>query len=480
MILDLKPFKDLVRTRCGLMLEGNGEETLKGALAARMHALGCATAHTYLSRLGGDSAEFQELVTLLTINETYFFREPEQLTLVTDKLVPRYQALRGGAPLRILSAGCSTGEEPYSIAMALLDRLGETMASQVHLVGGDIDHLALAKARAAHYSAFSFRGLSAERRQRYFTPIGRHGFALADCVRSKVRFHHLNLLSPEIAGDLGDFDIVLFRNVSIYFDTPTREAILRNLSARMKPDGLLLVGSAETLANDLGVFRLVEEDGLFFFSKAKTPCAARPVARVTARPPVPVAAKAVAPPSVRAVPPAPVPRPAASGLDAAHVLVREERYEDAARLLRPLVDDTPDDWAAALLFAHVQIHRRAYAEAEIQAHRVLEKDPWSVAAAVLLGFSARSQGDHVAALRWFKQAVYCRHECWVAQYYLAETLRVLDQPEPARRAYRVALQHLGGNPDPDSGLGLPLGLPLGEIRFLCERHGGVAQASGRS
>ncbi|MCA1908068.1 MAG: protein-glutamate O-methyltransferase CheR, partial [Magnetospirillum sp.] len=320
MILDLKPFKDLVRTRCGLMLEGNGEETLKGALAARMHALGCATARTYLSRLGGDSAEFQELVTLLTINETYFFREPEQLALLTDKLVPRYQGLRGGTPLRILSAGCSTGEEPYSIAMALLDRLGESMAAQVHLVGGDIDHLALAKARAAHYSAFSFRGLSAERRERYFSPIGRHGFALADCVRSKVRFHHLNLLSPEIAADLADFDIVLFRNVSIYFDTPTREAILRNLSARMKPDALLLVGSAETLANDLGVFRLVEEDGLFFFTKTKAPCAARPTTRVATKPAAPVAAKAVVSPPVRSVSQAvSVPRqaPVASGLDAA-------------------------------------------------------------------------------------------------------------------------------------------------------------------
>lgn len=484
MIADLQPFKDLVRNRCGLMLEGNGEQTLKGALAARMHASGCASAQAYLSRLGGDAAEFQELVTLLTINETYFFREPEQLILVTEKLVPRLLGLRAGAPLRILSAGCSTGEEPYSIAMALMDKLGESWSGQVHLVAGDIDHLALAKARAGHYSAFSFRGTSEERRQRYFSPIGRHGFALADAVRNKVQFHHLNLLSPDVGPDLGDFDIVLFRNVSIYFDTPTRVAIQRNLSARMKPDGILLVGIAETLANDLGVFRLVEEDGLFFFTKAKAPCAARPPVRAVSKPPVPAARPAAIQLAPRVAPPAPsaapVPAsPAVGDLAAARALVRDEHYEDAARLLRSLVEADGADRDAALLYAHVQIHRRAFAEAEIQAHRVLEHDQFSVAAAVLLGFSARSQGDHQAALRWFKQAVYCRHDCWVAHYYLAETLRALDQAEPAKRSYRLALQQLAGTPDPDAGLGLPLGLPLSEIRFLCERHAGAALSSGR-
>lgn len=498
MIADLQPFKDAVKNRCGLMLEGNGEETLKGALAARMRALGCATAQAYLARLLGSEAEFQELVTLLTINETYFFREPEQLSLLVDKLVPRLLAGRGGAPLRVLSAGCSTGEEPYSIAMALLDKYGESMAGLVHLFAGDIDHLALAKARAGHYNAFSFRGLSAERRERYFSPIGRHGFALAEAVRDKVAFHHLNLLSAEPPAALHDLDIVLFRNVSIYFDTATREAILRNLARLLKADGVLLVGTAETLANDLGVLPLVEEDGLFYFHKG----AVRPVRPVAmsavaaarrATLPAPPAAAPSAPaptlstPGRASVAAAPVSVPAApsrwqadkpvAGLDEARRLTRDERYDEAALVLRQVLEHQPDDLAGLLLYAHVQIQRRAFAEAEILAHRVLEKDSWSVAAAVLLGFAARWQGDHEAAIRWFKQAVYARHDCWVAQYYLAESLRAQGQAEPARRAYRVALQHLAGAADPDGGLGLPLGLPVAEVRFLCERHAGATPAA---
>ncbi|AVM75150.1 CheR family methyltransferase [Magnetospirillum gryphiswaldense] len=469
----LQGFKDLVRGRCGLMLEGNGEETLKAAIAARMQATGVLGEQAYLARLTTNEAEFQELVTLLTINETYFFREPEQLALLTEKMVPRLLALREpGRPLRILSAGCSTGEEPYSIAMALLDQYGEAMGSLVRLYAGDIDHLALAKARAGHYSAFSFRALSPERQQRYFAPIGRHGFALAETVRTRVEFHHLNLLSAEPPASLHDFDIVLFRNVSIYFDADTRRAIQHNLARMMTLDGVLLVGTAETLANDLGVLRLVEEDGHFYFAKgAAAPPPPRPSRSPPPAPPAP-------PPKPNRPVPAPVVAPVvataapAPDLDTARRLIRDKRHDEAGALLRGILAQSPDHLSALVLLAHVQVLRRDYPTAQTLAQRALELDAWSVEAMVVQGFAAKWQGDHDAAIRWFKQAVYTRHHCWVAQYYLAESYRAAGQPDLARRTYRVALQHLTQHPDGDGGLSLPLGLPVAEVRFLCERHAG--------
>lgn len=465
----LQGFKDLVRSRCGLMLEGNGEDTLKAAIAARMRASGLLGEQAYLARLTTNEAEFQELVTLLTINETYFFREPEQLALLTEKMVPRLLALRGpGRPIRILSAGCSTGEEPYSIAMALLDRYGETMGSLVRLYAGDIDHLALAKARAGHYSAFSFRALSPERRQRYFTPIGRHGFALAETVRTRVEFHHLNLLSAEPPASLADFDIVLFRNVSIYFDTATRRAIQHNLARMMTAEAVLLVGTAETLANDLGVMRLVEEDGHFYFAKG----VAAPSPPKAPRPPPP----APPPPSPPLGPNRTVPAPVAAtpppDLDTARRLVRDKRFDEAGALLRGILTQSPDHLPALVLLAHLQVLRRDHPAAQTLAQRALELDAWSVEAMVVQGFAAKWQGDHDGAIRWFKQAVYARHQCWVAQYYLAESYRAAGQPDLARRTYRVALQHLTQHPDGDGGLSLPLGLPVAEVRFLCERNAG--------
>ena len=110
---DTSAIKALIKARCGLSIEGNGEGVLLQALTDRTKVL-AIQAGSYYARLVSDDAEFQELVNLLTINETYFFREPEQIRLLVDRLAPRFlAALEGQSPVRILSAGCSSGEEPY-------------------------------------------------------------------------------------------------------------------------------------------------------------------------------------------------------------------------------------------------------------------------------------------------------------------------------------------------------------------------------
>lgn len=494
MIGDIHIFRALVRERCGLMLEGNGEATLRSALTARMAATGHAGAAAYYGQLVSDDHEFQELVCLLTINETYFFREADQLTLLVERLVPRVLAGRTeGYPVRILCAGCSTGEEPYSIAMALLEKYGDTAARMVSIIAGDIDHKALDRARMGHYGVFSFRGVSAELSERYFTPVGRQMFAMADSVRDMVTFHHMNLLSPHQPDHMSGMDIILFRNVSIYFDTPTRRMIQKNLCTLLQAEGALMVGTAETLANDLGVFRLVEEDGLFYFAKGgslpsatgRQPATVVPMAPV-ARPPVsraPASRSAVArapaspavrpPPRPRTVSPQSVPVVTSVDLEPVRILLRDKKYQEARAGLAGILAVAPDMKDALLLDACAKAHARDFEAAEVQARRVLDLDEWSVEAFVLLGFIARWRDDIDAAILWFKQAVYARHDCWVAQYYLAEVCRAGGQDDLARRAYRIALQHLGGDADPDGGLALPLGLPMAEVRFLCERHAGL-------
>jgi chemotaxis protein methyltransferase CheR len=128
-VADLAPFKELIKQRCGLVLEGNNEEKLATALAQRITVTAKGNSGEYYSHLLCNTDEFQDLVNLLTINETYFFRESEQLRLLTERLVPRLLMQReDGTPLRILSAGCSSGEEPYSIVMALHDKYGGNTA----------------------------------------------------------------------------------------------------------------------------------------------------------------------------------------------------------------------------------------------------------------------------------------------------------------------------------------------------------------
>jgi chemotaxis protein methyltransferase CheR len=511
--LALDPFKELVKERCGLSCEGHSEEKLAHALAERSAALAIQTGD-YYGRLISNDAEFQELVNLLTINETYFFREPEQIRLLVDRLAPCFLAAHAGsAPVRILSAGCSSGEEPYSLAMALIDKYGESVSRLFTFAGGDIDSSVLAKARNGRYTDFSFRGVSPDVRSRYFDK-DRWGNLLKEPVKILVSFHELNLLANSFPPALHSFDIIFFRNVSIYFDTPTRKIIQHNLASLMKEDGVLVIGTAETLANDLGVLPLVEDDGFYYFVKGHPSlpqtATANPVAHqwtplvpsypeptsplVSAAPILPLPTWSfldLAPPlpsplspvadfgsavKVRAAPVFPSPtlppvvdRPGLA-LESARQLTRDKRYDDALPFLDVVLGVDPGNTEAQLLKAHVLMNHKDFAAVEDLAQRVLAVDAWSVDALLLLGLASKWRQQGEAAIRWFKQAAYARHECWPAHYYLADLYRNRGENELARRAYRAVIQLLSG-PAPETGIKIvPLGLPEGEVRFLCEHQ----------
>ncbi|WP_042422116.1 CheR family methyltransferase [Comamonas granuli] len=475
--LDLAPFQALVKQRCGLQFDGDGQAKLAQALQERCAALGLAQ-EAYLSCLERSAGEFQELVNLLTINETYFFREPEQIRLLVHRLVPRLLARNGGqGRLRILSAGCSTGEEPYSLAIALLEHYGEAAAQWFTLVGADIDSRALARARAATYSDFSFRGVPEALRQRYFERT-RQGWRLAPAVRRLVEFHECNLLDPPREPALQGCDVIFFRNVSIYFDLPTRRRIQQHLAQLLKDDGILVIGVAETLANNLGVLPLVEEDGLFYFAQGQPPLL--PPASVPEPRPAP-SARAAPPP----VPPppltlpegwvsAPQRTPGQAALAQARQAVQDKRYAAALPQLDAVLADAPEHTEARLLKAYVLLERKEFDAAMALARAVLEAHAWSVDACMLLGLAAKWSGSADEAMRWFRQAIYAHHACWPAHYFLADLQRAGGALEQARRTWRVVLQLLSGAA-PDTGIRhLPLDLPASEIRFLCTRH--LAQA----
>lgn len=480
MNLDISPFNILIKERCGLLFEGDNAGKLGHALRQRLAALALQPT-AYYALVQGNEREFQELVNLLTINETYFFREPEQIRLLVDHLAPRFLAAHGGkTPVRILSAGCSSGEEPYSLAMALFDKYGTSVGQLFSFAGGDIDSAVLAKARSARYTDFSFRGVADEVKHRHFDK-DRWGRVVKEQVRSLVSFHELNLLACDFPPALRDFDIIFFRNVSIYFDAPTRKIIQHNLASLMKDDGILVIGTAETLANDLGVLPQVEENGLFYFVKGKPPLAETsvpvirplfdaltaplPLAPVLSPVPAPLALTPAASPASTA---APTMVPA--NFDLARQLTGDKRYDEALPQLDAVLADNPAHAGARLLKAHVLINRKDFDAAAELAQRVLAADTWSIDALVLLGLAAKWRNQTSEAIRCFKQAAYTCHECWPAHYYLADLYRKNGEQELARRAYRVVVQLLSGN-EPDTGIKhIPLGLLAGEVRFLCEHQ----------
>ncbi|MBF0181062.1 MAG: protein-glutamate O-methyltransferase CheR, partial [Magnetococcales bacterium] len=249
MNFDPAPFQALIKARCGLACDGSLAENLQAALQERMRS--CAVEPgAYLTLLQIREEEFRELITRITINETYFFREPEPLRLLVERLIPRLLAEPGRAlPVRILSAGCASGEEPYSLVMALLEKFGPQVSRLFSFTGIDIDSTSLAKARQGSYGAYSFRGDFPYPRERYFD-LREGQFLLKEPIKRLVAFRECNLLNPEIGRLLGRFDIVLFRNVSIYFDAPTRRIVLQNLASLLDEKAILLIGIVETLGND--------------------------------------------------------------------------------------------------------------------------------------------------------------------------------------------------------------------------------------
>jgi chemotaxis protein methyltransferase CheR len=484
---DLIPFQTLVHRRSGLQLDTLPESGLMLAVHQRMSATKADLPSAYYTHLLGDDAEFDELVSLLTINETYFFREPKQLELLTERLLPTLLAgagelpLRPLRPLRILSAGCSTGEEPYSIAMAIRNRFGECANRLVAITACDIDRHALRRARLAHYSEYSFRAAPQGLRERYFTALPEGGYRLDETIRTMVEFHSFNLLASQLPVWLADFDVVFFRNVSIYFDAPSRERIQRTLHAVMRETGYLVLGTAETLANDLGVFELRDDQQRFYFVKSGPE--PTPVARAVRRAAIAVLPRKSAPVALartaERVPDPPM-APALTSIpseriDAVRALVRAGRYGEALQQLMPLRGAAPDHVDGLLLESYALLQSHRFAEAAALARRVLERDSWSVDAMMLLGFAAKWQDDSAAAIDHFRTAAYIRPDCWPAHYYLGGLLHE-GQAAKAGREYRTVLMQLTTNPDPDGGLRLPLDLPVADIRFLCERRGAASES----
>ncbi len=219
----------------------------------------------YADRLAADDEAFDDLLTELTVGETYFFREPGHFQFIRQRVIPEVRAARGGRHvMRVWSAACASGEEAYSLAI-LFEQLG--LSEEVSLVGSDICRVALAKARRAVYSEWSLRGDGAADALPYLTPAGKN-YQLAERVRKRVRFVALNLaldVVPSFAVGIWGMDLILCRNVLIYFDKETVRRTAQRLYHSLADGGWLVTASSDPPLWDFAPFEVVAgSDGLFY------------------------------------------------------------------------------------------------------------------------------------------------------------------------------------------------------------------------
>ena len=237
---------DLVTRIAGIQLPAGKESLVRSRLIKRLRALGIPTMSEYLEFLSKDSsrAELAEMVDVLTTNKTSFFREIEHFRLLQETILPAL-AQRGG-PIRIWSAGCSTGEEPYTISLVARETIGPA-ASRVRILATDISARVLRQAKAAEYDADVVEDVPAALRRTHFVsgPTA-DTLRVAPATRELVQFARLNLMGEWPMR--GPFDVIFCRNVMIYFDKPTQERLVARYSALLGPGGHLFVGHSESLS----------------------------------------------------------------------------------------------------------------------------------------------------------------------------------------------------------------------------------------
>lgn len=258
----LKRFAQIVYDYCGLNYVDN-LPSLNMKMQNRFRQLEMKTYWEYIRYVENEPVEWFNIVELLTINETYFFREDKQLKVLQQEIMPK---LKNNASINIWSAACSTGDEPYSIAMMLQSFIQNE--HDIRILGTDINRrvLEVAKKGAYNKNSLSFRRIPKEWIKTYFDETD-HQYIIKESLKRSVQFEYTNLCQLEMDRFYASFDIIFCRNVLIYFDDQTIEKIVRQFYDALKPGGYLFLGHAETITKyDIG-FTTLHTGGAFYYRK---------------------------------------------------------------------------------------------------------------------------------------------------------------------------------------------------------------------
>ncbi|MHB8058411.1 MAG: CheR family methyltransferase [Desulfuromonadaceae bacterium] len=245
--------RDCIYAHCGIYFDQESKYILEKRLSPRLTDLNLSTFYDYYHFLKynrNKEHELADIMDVLTTNETYFFRESIQLKAFTDEVVPeliKRKTACGNRTLRIWSAGCSTGEEPYTIAM-LLSTIPELSGWKIEVIGTDISNKVITQARRGVYGKSSFRATNESDLHRFFIPQD-GGYKVNDSIRAIVTISHLNLFDSHRLALLGKVDLVFCRNVIIYFDQAAKKRVIESFHSALYDGGFLLLGHSESLMN---------------------------------------------------------------------------------------------------------------------------------------------------------------------------------------------------------------------------------------
>ncbi|MGQ0506927.1 MAG: CheR family methyltransferase [Myxococcaceae bacterium] len=470
----------LLLERAGLKIAADGYHGLTLALSARMPVVGLSDAEEYVRKLHGMAGE-QELRALLpfvTVGKTDFFRDPRQFKALEETILPSRlsAARRSNRKVSIWSAGCATGEEPYSLAM-LFEEQGASPL-EVDMWATDLNEAAIESAKWGRYPLRRMAGVSDDRLHRFFKPFPQKDnvFEVVPRLKEFIKFQPLNLATPVFTHVGNDsVDVILCRNVIIYFDLPTIRALMDRFLQALRPGGLLLLGYSESLFKVYDKFEMIEVDGAFIYRRPLDPSAAKrrsildpidvPKVPAPTRPKPPEGAhrKFVpeAPPSpIRATPPRPlipVPTTAVSveategpptrmappqRLEKAVAQMEKGDFAGALSAIKKLTEDDSNDLDSLITLGNIYSLMGRNAEARETFAQVLAREPLCVEARIFGGVAALQAGMLPESRSELSKALFLEPSLALGHYLLAQVQERSSDHEGARRSYRNAISQL--------------------------------------
>lgn len=494
--------RDLLASYGGVYLDRTSQRILTMALSQRLTATGL-TLEAYIARIVESQGreELHQLVEMVLNHETIFFRNLLHMNALQYVILPQLHRRKPmEAALRIWSAGCSTGEEPYSLAMIALETFGYPLPRPVDVWATDLSTTALAKARRGMYRGRALTNVKPDMYRTYFE-YRQEGWALRDHVRSLVTFEQLNLLDPFPSRAQG-VDIIFCQNVTIYFQLETFRNLVEQFYGVLAEGGMLFLGFSETLWNVFDKFRLREIAGAFIYVKETpaTPVNVKPSPASTsgARPAspggertllgnqaaFPIAGTAQKPEQLLPIhtqkmpargqeqqPGTPDPNSDTAVLDDTILqrgrdLLAEGKMDEVLALCYQAPLNGAQAPQILTLIARAHANRGDFDLAAAEARRALELDSLIAEAYLLLGMLSVQQGELQEAAQHFERARYLEPGSAIISYHLAECYRQLRRRSLALREYRNALHKLAGHPPDD----IVDGVAVNWLSETCKRY----------
>ncbi|MCR4287075.1 MAG: tetratricopeptide repeat protein [Deltaproteobacteria bacterium] len=470
----LHSFSALISGKTGLLMRGLDLEGLKKAVVARTGAMGLGSPYDYYDFLksgsGRADAEIRELPSLLTVGESYFFRDSGQFGLLKDRLLPELIKRQGTEKrLRIWSAGCSTGEEPYSIAMLLDGLLPERAAWDILIFATDMRKDLLDKAARGLYGQWSFRMTAGDVIKKYFAKQG-DGFELKEEIRNMVSFRQENLLNganPPFT-DMRGMDLILCRNLFIYYKKSAIRAMANRLAEALKPGGWLITGHCELFgAAPLQLKPVVYPESIVYERMSEAACL-KPLEEKAVEGRVAPAIKAAPVRTMKTETAAAVSVGAQAVIEEAEALLEGGSYDKAAEKAREALSVNHGGFRALYVLGAACANKGRLEDAETYLKKAAAADRLSPSPHYMLAQVAEERNDLRLAKAELEKAIYLDPSYAAAYLELASIHEGEGDLKSAQRNRLAALVALKGLPK-EKAIEACSGLLAGELVKYVER-----------